>query len=111
VKTKAEYRNKMAGLACVLCGEYMGKRYGQSVLYDHNGEEVGLLCIECIDAGPEGAAERAHRRAVELRERAHKVDYLAQEITKCTEWVALAEVEAIDADIEEERLSIASSFG
>ena len=100
MKVIAKSQERM-GWVCVLCGEFISKAYGRAVLINDEGQETGWLCEQCIEAGPEGAANRTRDRAQRVRDRAREYDRLASDVADITEWVTLAEVTAIDAEIEE----------
>ena len=48
--------------------------------------DVGDICPACLEAGPEGAAQRAREHAKRLREGADLLDELARDLPQCENW-------------------------
>jgi hypothetical protein len=68
--------------ACVLCGERVDRRDCVSTTLFDGQEEIGDLCDECIKAGPVAVGPHIRKHAADLREEAHQLDELADELSK-----------------------------
>ena len=74
---------------CVICGTlFEQSRKALSLTRAADGPsmpDIGDVCLECLEAGPDGVAARARRYALRLRARALAAKALAKEL-RTADW-------------------------
>ena len=65
--------------SCVLCGDAFETRVPQAVAYNNDGSRVGLVCLACVEAGPDGVRDRMRAAAATLHAYAADLEQTAAE--------------------------------
>ena len=121
LKTKAWSHNTGSHFGCVLCGRDHKQYYAAVSLVMHGDwkppyeisdpvlkEEMsaamlGDVCQDCIEAGPQGAAERLLDHVQYLRERALRLETLAGRVARITEWASVEDLIEAERHVGEDR--------
>ncbi len=101
--TRPYSHNTCASFDCVICGGYF-RQNNAAVALDQDGEELGDICPDCLQAGAQGALTAAHKHAARLRKLADRLDDLAGRLPDVAHWATLNELRAAE---REARASVA----
>ena len=66
---------------CALCGDGFETCVPQAVAYNDDGSRVGLVCLACVEAGPDGVRDRMRAAAATLHAYAADLEQTAAEET------------------------------
>ncbi len=121
LKTKAWSHNVGSHFSCMLCGgdhrQNMAavslvmhrdwkppNEISDSILFKEMSDAMlGDVCRDCIEAGPQGAAERMLDYVEYLRQGALKLETLAGRVARITEWASVEDLREAERRVGEDR--------
>ncbi len=120
LKTKAWCHNMNTHFGCVFCGEVDEHFMAAVSLVAHEDWKapyqisspvirkemsdamLGVVCRDCIKAGPQGAAKKMLDYVEYLREEALKLENLVGRVARITEWASIEDLKKAERHVEED---------